>query len=281
MAEKQGSTYQVEPFSRLRQVVVDFQRHAHGKHTTHGLIEVDVTQARRLLREHKARTGESLSFTAFLIACLGRAVDENKPVHAYRNWRNQLILFDEVDVATMIEVRRPEVLDSHSAPPSGQESGSFPLAHVLRAVNQRTFLDIHQEIRAIQTQPQSSQGLQQWGFLRWFLLLPGFVRQFFYRALFRSPHLVKEYTGTVNLTAVGMFGQGGGWAISMPNHTLGIAVGGIAERPVIVEGGVEPREYLSLTISFDHDIVDGAPAARFARRLKELIESGYGLDDIG
>jgi hypothetical protein len=30
---------------------------------------------------------------------------------------------------------------------------------------------------------------------------------------------------------------------------------------------------------FDHDIVDGAPAARFTERLKDLIESGYGLVD--
>jgi len=39
-------------------------------------------------------------------------------------------------------------------------------------------------------------------------------------------------------------------------------------------------ESLSFTISVDHDIVDGAPAARFAKRLKELIESSYGLDDL-
>ena len=34
---------------------------------------------------------------------------------------------------------------------------------------------------------------------------------------------------------------------------------------------------LSLTVAFDHDVVDGAPAARFVQRLVELIESGYGL----
>ncbi len=31
------------------------------------------------------------------------------------------------------------------------------------------------------------------------------------------------------------------------------------------------------TLSFDHTIIDGAPAARFTQRLKELIEGGYGL----
>lgn len=39
------------------------------------------------------------------------------------------------------------------------------------------------------------------------------------------------------------------------------------------------RDYLSLTVSFDHNMIDGAPAARFTQRLKQLIESGYGLQD--
>jgi pyruvate/2-oxoglutarate dehydrogenase complex dihydrolipoamide acyltransferase (E2) component len=35
---------------------------------------------------------------------------------------------------------------------------------------------------------------------------------------------------------------------------------------------------MNVTVIFDHDVIDGAPAARFTRRLVELIESGYGLD---
>ena len=53
------------------------------------------------------------------------------------------------------------------------------------------------------------------------------------------------------------------------------AVRGIA----VVEGRIEPREILNLTVMFDHNIIDGAPAARFTHRLVELIESGYGLDE--
>jgi pyruvate/2-oxoglutarate dehydrogenase complex dihydrolipoamide acyltransferase (E2) component len=60
-------------------------------------------------------------------------------------------------------------------------------------------------------------------------------------------------------------------------HSLGLVVGGIAHKPAVVDGRIEPREILSLTVAFDHDLVDGAPAARFVRRLLELIESGYGL----
>ena len=59
-----------------------------------------------------------------------------------------------------------------------------------------------------------------------------------------------------------------------------ITVGGIATKPRYLNGQLEPRELLELTISFDHDIVDGAPAARFARRLAELVEAAEGLDTV-
>jgi pyruvate/2-oxoglutarate dehydrogenase complex dihydrolipoamide acyltransferase (E2) component len=63
----------------------------------------------------------------------------------------------------------------------------------------------------------------------------------------------------------------------MPAHTLALTLGGIAEKPGVVEGRIQVREYLSVTLSFDHDLVDGAPAARFTQRFVNLIESGYGL----
>jgi pyruvate/2-oxoglutarate dehydrogenase complex dihydrolipoamide acyltransferase (E2) component len=88
---------------------------------------------------------------------------------------------------------------------------------------------------------------------------------------------MKKYSGTVSLTAVGMFGDSGGWGIGLPSHTLGITIGGIATKPGIHENRIEPREYLQVTLDFDHDIVDGAPAARFAQRYQELVESGDAL----
>ena len=76
-----------------------------------------------------------------------------------------------------------------------------------------------------------------------------------------------------------MFGKGAGWGIPLTGHALYITLGGIAEKPGVVDGPIALREYLSLTMSFDHSNVDGAPAARFTGRLKDPIESGYGLDD--
>jgi len=59
--------YQVIPFPRIRRLMVDGGRLARQKHLIDGLVEMDMTDARGLIREHKAKTGEAISFTAFII----------------------------------------------------------------------------------------------------------------------------------------------------------------------------------------------------------------------
>lgn len=54
-------------------------------------------------------------------------------------------------------------------------------------------------------------------------------------------------------------------------------MGRIAEKPGVVDGQIAIRKYLCLTLSFNHVLINGVPAARFAQHLKDLIESGYGL----
>ena len=252
--------YTIEPFPIMRRFSLDAGRLGRKKHIIHGLLEVDVTKARQYISEHGARTGERLSFTAFVIACLSRAVGTNPHVHAYLDWRNRLVIFDDVNVNTMIEVEA-----------NGRK---VVKPHIIEAANRKTLREIHDEIRAAQAKPGKTQEMQ---FMRWFLYLPGFVRRLFYWLVQKNPQLMRQYSSSVLVTAVGMFGRGTGWGIPMPNFTLTVTLGGIAEKPGVVEGRIEIREYLCVTISFDHDIVDGAPAARFAQRFRELVESGYGL----
>ena len=82
----------------------------------------------------------------------------------------------------------------------------------------------------------------------------------------------KGQGGTVRLTSVGVLGKDRDWGRGMPAHTLGVTLGGIAGRPGVVHGLIEIREYLSVTVGLDHDIIDGAPAARFTQRFTDLLE---------
>lgn len=252
--------YHVLPFPAARQLVVDSGYLGAQRHIIHGLLEFDVTGSREFIREHKAKTGESLSFTAFLVGCLAHAIVAHPMVQAHRNWRNQLIVFDDVDVMVTIETKIDSVV----------------LLHIIRAANRKSFREISDEIRAIQAEPSRSE--QKTRLVELGPYLPRFVRFLFWRALRMNPHWQKKYGGTVVVTAVGMFGHGGGWGFGfLPMHTLGLTIGGIADKPTLINGQLVLHEYLCITISIDHDIVDGAPAARFAQCLKELVESGYGL----
>jgi pyruvate/2-oxoglutarate dehydrogenase complex dihydrolipoamide acyltransferase (E2) component len=266
--KQDNADYQVVP-SKGRHAMAFAMRSVQRTPMIHGLIEVDVTRARAFLRDHKAKTGESLSFTAFIATCLGKAVDENTSVQAYRKGRKHLILFDDVDVATTIERNV-----------AGQKQ---PIIYIIRAANKKTFREIHREIRTVQVE----EVVKAWTPAtdkNWVLYLPTFLIRFFFWVFWRLcrtyPHAQKNVLGTVGLTAVGMFGEGAGWGIPPATpQTLYITVGGIGVKRGVVDGSIAIREYLSLTISLDHEMIDGAPAARFTERLKELIESGYGLDN--
>jgi pyruvate/2-oxoglutarate dehydrogenase complex dihydrolipoamide acyltransferase (E2) component len=252
------------PFPRERHAIVDALEVGVRRHMVHALLELDVTRARQLIRGREEATGERLSFTAFVVASLARALDADKRLQAYRDWRGRLVLFDDVDVVTLVE----------------SEVDGVALPHVIRAANRREVRDIHDEIRRIQAEPTASE--QRSGRLaRLSPYVPGVLRRLFLRVLRRDPHWLKQTAGTTLVTAIGMFGSGTGWAVGIvPLHTLALTVGGITRKPGLVEGRGEVREYLAVTASIDHDVVDGAPAARFASHFREIIEGADVLKDL-
>jgi pyruvate/2-oxoglutarate dehydrogenase complex dihydrolipoamide acyltransferase (E2) component len=265
-----SSPYQVVDLTPGRRVWLNILDLPRLTHPMYGLLEVDVTVPRKFIAEHKARTGESLSFTGYLTLCVACAVEEHKAVQAYRKGHRQLVQFDQVDVGLMIErqIGEKKVLSGH----------------VIRDASHKTYREIHEEIRSAQSTPvDSSEEAPAW-FLTAMLLpwpLSRLVKALLGWANRRDPTIPVSMTGTVGVTAVGMFGKGhSGWGFEVTRHSLDLVVGSTTWKPAVIEGRIEPREILNLTVIFDHDVVDGAPAARFTRRLVELIESGYGLGEM-
>jgi pyruvate/2-oxoglutarate dehydrogenase complex dihydrolipoamide acyltransferase (E2) component len=255
--------YDVEPIPPMRRFAFDSGYLGRRRHIVHGLIEVDVSEARSLIREHEGKTGEKLSFTAFILSCLSNAIEEHPHLHAYRDWRNRLVIYRDINITCMFEV--------------DFGSKKIPVPHVFRGTNNKTFRDIHEELRATQINPGRSDEAQ---FMRWFLHFPAILRRFFYWMVMKFPQSFRERSSPVMVTAVGMFGTGGGWAITMPNFTLNLGVGGISTKPGVHEGQIMIREFLDLTVSIDHDIVDGGPAARFVQSLRSRLENAEGLVDV-
>jgi 2-oxoisovalerate dehydrogenase E2 component (dihydrolipoyl transacylase) len=78
--------------------------------------------------------------------------------------------------------------------------------------------------------------------------------------------------GTITITNVGGFGvETGTPVINKPECAI-IATGLIAPRPWVVDGQLAVRQVMTVSVSFDHRIVDGAYAARFLAHLRDLLE---------
>lgn len=248
------------PFLRPRQVARDLSV-IQRRHVIHALVEVDVTLPRELLRAYYRERGESTSFTAYVIWCVARTVSGHTGVHAYRYGRKRLIIFPDVDVNTLLERRAPHQ--------------RRVVSHIVRSAQRKSVREIHDEIRRAQ---QMYAGRKPYPpGLRLYDTLPGTIRRLLVRLAAHYPALWRRVGGTVVVTAVGMFGKGGGWGIPTVWNTLVVTVGGIGVKPGIVSGKVEEREYLDVTLSVDHDVVDGTVLAAFASSLRELLESADGL----
>jgi pyruvate/2-oxoglutarate dehydrogenase complex dihydrolipoamide acyltransferase (E2) component len=238
------------------------------KHRIYGLVEVDVTTARSFISEHETKTGTKLSFTGWVIKCIGQAVSEHIEVQALKKGKKELVIFDDVDVGIMVEKRT--------------KKGRIPTQYCIRKANEKSFRQIHDEIREAQRDDSGDRiatGTRKRTSDSRLRRLPGPFRRLFWRKFRNDPFLRKQFMGTVGVTAVGMFGKGGGWAIPIGLHPVVFALGGISLKPQDPADPTNLGEFLNLTVMFDEEVLYGAPAARFLSRLLDLMQSGFGLEE--
>ncbi len=225
-------------------------------------FDVDVTDVLPLLRGPARRA----SVTTYVVATLARAVARHPRLHGYRDLRGRTALFDDVDVNVSVEV--------------DVDGQSFPMNHVLRRAHARAAADLDAELSAVAIDPGRSETLRLASAVRWYLALPRAARSRLLGAMRRFPDAQKRLTGTVGVSSVGMYGAGGGVGLPFLVHTLDLLVGGLHDRPAYgPDGALGRRSFLSVAVVADHDVVDGAPFARFLAELRRDLESGTALEE--
>jgi pyruvate/2-oxoglutarate dehydrogenase complex dihydrolipoamide acyltransferase (E2) component len=248
-----ASGYRVERYPRDRLLVLDTMRFAQRVPTMHGLIEVDVTAVCKRMRAHPRPP----TVTAIVLATVARAVLAHPEVNVRKAGR-RLIRYDDVSIGLTVE------RDLNGAP--------FALPCLVRQAATKSCEEISAEIQAARAQPVSTPG--DLVGMRWITRIPRPVRRAMVRLGSRVPGLAAGFGSPVVMSSLGMFGQGGGWGIPLSPATLMVTVGAVVRRPALDGGQVVERDYLPLTLSFDHAVIDGAPAARFAKTLRGLLETG-------
>jgi len=261
--DRSGDAVRFKEISRRSTRPMELLNNLAPKHRIYGLVEIDVTKARSFISDYEAKTGEKLSFTAWVIRCVGQAVSEHREVQAIKKGKKKLVVFDDVDVGIIIEKQ--------------VKSGRFATTYCVRKANEKGFRQIHDEIRNAQ-KSETDETKKASASLSLSLRIRGLLGKPFWWKLKSDPFLRKQMMGTVAVTAVGMFGKGGGWAIPIGLHSVVFALGGISTKPRNYANPAELGEFLDMTVMFDEEVSLGAPATRFLARLSELMQAGFGLE---
>lgn len=263
---KHTGEYTENPCPKNREIISDIIELGLLKKHMKGSMEVDVTRGRQLIKQYKEVSGTNISFTGWLVKCISESVKEHSQVHSLKLGRKKFITFKDIDVLITVEKTVNE--------------DKFPLPFVIRKTNEKNLMDINGEIRSAQAAPVNKDTLvigssHLW--LKYYLLLPKFIRRFIGKKMIMNPFFIKENVGTVGISAIGMKGNFNGWIMPVSPQPLYFSFGAITKKSGVIGDNVDIREYLNISFLFDHEVIDGAPMVRFLERLTHLIESGYAL----
>jgi pyruvate dehydrogenase E2 component (dihydrolipoamide acetyltransferase) len=102
-------------------------------------------------------------------------------------------------------------------------------------------------------------------------------RELAQRARERRLRPEEYYGGTFSISNLGMFDIDQFTAVINPPEAGILAVGSVADRPVIVNGEVTVRKRMRVTMSCDHRVIDGATGARFLQTVRRMLENPLAL----
>lgn len=230
------------------------------KNAIHCMAKIDVTKPRTQRREIINSRGEMISFTAYIVKCFAETIKEFPEMNSFIRGRN-LVILNDINISVLVE----RDLDGVKVPePVG-----------IKQADNKSVMEIQNEIRIAQGHEGNKLG--NLSNTSWVNYIPGFLLKTFIKIADRNISMAKKY-GKTAVTAVGMHSSTSSWFIPHGTATVLLTVGSLTKENVLKEdGSVESREMLHLTASFDHEIIDGSPAARFMKRLEEVIAGGENM----
>lgn len=267
MPEKQS--YEI-PYPSSRQLTFDLGRIGLAKHHVKALLEVDVTEARKMIKQSR-HSGRKISFTAWLIKAIADCVALHPPIAGLNFPKsNKVLVFEDVDISIVVE--------------KNVNGSRVPLPYVIRKADKKTLSQVQDEIESAKSRTVGGEGDYVLGeeysptAMKLFIKLPQWLRLILMRLLvLNNPQRTKNMMGTVMITTAGMVGHTRGWIMPFGMHPLCLALGSLNEQPAVYRGEIQKREILHLTILIDHDVIDGVPAARFVDDLVKKLQMGFGL----
>jgi pyruvate/2-oxoglutarate dehydrogenase complex dihydrolipoamide acyltransferase (E2) component len=243
------------PFPPVRRLITDLMYEAKRKHNIYEMFQADITD----FMAWRASAGDAgCSITTYVLTCFAHAVQKQPDMQAYRSaFGGSLITFDAVDVSYTVE--------------KSIEGQPVAWAYMIRDAGRKPLMDVEAALQRAKTAPL--EGSAGWARAIRLARLPRLIRRLFWLGPRYSPFLMKRHLGSVGVTSVGMFSKGGLSLLPLSPLTLTLSIGAIEQKLEQRDGEIIERQVISLCLIADHDIIDGAPLARFAEALRGKISA--------
>jgi pyruvate/2-oxoglutarate dehydrogenase complex dihydrolipoamide acyltransferase (E2) component len=261
------SNYKINRFPKSRIASIDICEIGKQKHHVTGLVEFDVTESRKKIRDYNKAHVNKISFNAWLLSVIGFTIKKHEATSSYLMGKHKQIIFNDINISLIVEkeingVKVPIPLVIEKANEASIES-------IAKQISDAKNINLKGDDIVIQRKTRKLEKI--------YYSLPKFLRKYFWRFLLKHPKLAYKKMGNVAFTSIGMMGKVDGWFIPISVHPICFGISSIVKKPSVVNDKIEIREMLKMSILIDHDVIDGANMARFISDLSRNIESGLHL----
>mgnify|MGYP002622797231 CR=1 FL=1 len=249
------SGYTIKKFPAVRNLVSDVMWLSRKKSHISSYTRFIINDTRKSLKAYNDGRSEKISLLSYIISCYAESLVKFKDFNSFRKGK-KIYVFDNVDVSVIIEREF--------------EGSRIPMNYIIRAANKKTLIEINSELLTAKNSPLGQVIFNK--NIKLYSLLPLFIRHRIISFIANRPKQACKYFGTTGVTAVHTILRRELWGQPVSPVTVALTLGSITR-----DNG---NEFINITLTADHELVDGAEGARFVNYFGDLVESGYGLNQL-
>jgi pyruvate/2-oxoglutarate dehydrogenase complex dihydrolipoamide acyltransferase (E2) component len=243
--------------------------------SVYGYMEVDVTRSLEMIEDYSRKKGVRVTLTHLVgkavAHCLNQRPEINGMIRGSRIYlRDNVTLFFQVNIPGKGPDKVKEATLSGCTVENAENLSSAEIAD-----------KIQKKVELIRSHkdPEFSKNMDMFKFIPWFLcgwyldlasfLIYGLNWDLNFLGLPRDPF------GSVMITNVGSLGIDVAYAPLCPytRVPLLVTVGAVKKKPWVVDDQIQIRQIMSVTVTFDHRMIDGIHAAKLSEEFKKCFEN--------
>ncbi|MGG7517813.1 2-oxo acid dehydrogenase subunit E2 [Allorhizobium undicola] len=243
----------LHPFPRERGHIYAFLKDASQTAHVYLMTEIDASA----LKAARAAGGDRISYVSFIVKAAAAVISATPPA--------RMVLKDGLfpKLASSPRLTAKVLFDKRIGTVRCVVSGTVADPDHARLEDIQAAIDLHKQAEVAPSGPFAA--------LAKLHRLPLPLMRLVYNLVLGNPRKRADFQGNFSVTSVGQ--QDVSAILPMIAGTIGLGVGRIAEKAVVVDGAIVVRPVFTLSLTFDHRVLDGALAAEILASIKKSLEN--------